>query len=107
MFPLPDGFAPVGAAPLLCGGAIGLRALRISGIQPGGRLGLYGFGASATCAIQIARQAFLNALTQTVPKGVGEALFDAVANSVKVGFRFILAVGIVAVVLAFLTRHRG
>jgi propanol-preferring alcohol dehydrogenase len=43
------------AAPLLCGGAIGLRALRVSGIQPGGRLGLYGFGASATCAIQIAR----------------------------------------------------
>jgi propanol-preferring alcohol dehydrogenase len=40
---------------LLCGGAIGLRALHVSGIQPGGRLGLYGFGASATCAIQIAR----------------------------------------------------
>ena len=51
---LPDGFDPVAAAPLLCGGAIGLRALRVSGIQPGGRLGLYGFGASATCAIQIA-----------------------------------------------------
>jgi propanol-preferring alcohol dehydrogenase len=53
--PLPDGFDPVAAAPLLCGGAIGLRALRVSGIEPGGRLGLYGFGASATCAIQIAR----------------------------------------------------
>jgi len=45
----------VAAAPLLCGGAIGLRSLRVSGIQPGGRLGLYGFGASATCVIQIAR----------------------------------------------------
>jgi propanol-preferring alcohol dehydrogenase len=53
--PLPDGFDTVEAAPLLCGGAIGLRALRVSGIEPGGRLGLYGFGASATCAIQIAR----------------------------------------------------
>jgi propanol-preferring alcohol dehydrogenase len=53
--PLPTGFDPVGAAPLLCGGAIGLRSLRVSGIEPGGRLGLYGFGASATCAIQIAR----------------------------------------------------
>ncbi len=52
--PLPPGFDPVGAAPLLCGGAIGLRSLRVSGIEPGGRLGLYGFGASATCAIQIA-----------------------------------------------------
>jgi propanol-preferring alcohol dehydrogenase len=55
VYPLPDTFDAVGAAPLLCGGAIGLRALRVSGIQPGGRLGLYGFGASATCVIQIAR----------------------------------------------------
>lgn len=55
VYPLPDGFASIDAAPLLCGGAIGLRALRVSGIAPGGRLGLYGFGASATCAIQIAR----------------------------------------------------
>jgi propanol-preferring alcohol dehydrogenase len=52
---LPDGLDPIAAAPLLCGGAIGLRSLRVSGIEPGGRLGLYGFGASATCAIQIAR----------------------------------------------------
>lgn len=52
---LPDGFDSVDAAPLLCGGAIGLRALRVSGVEPGGRIGLYGFGASATCAIQIAR----------------------------------------------------
>jgi propanol-preferring alcohol dehydrogenase len=55
VYPLPDTFDAVRAAPLLCGGAIGLRALRVSGIQPGGRLGLYGFGASATCVIQIAR----------------------------------------------------
>jgi alcohol dehydrogenase, propanol-preferring len=55
VYPLPDTFDAVSAAPLLCGGAIGLRALRVSGIQPGGRLGLYGFGASATCVIQIAR----------------------------------------------------
>ncbi len=52
---LPDAVDAGAAAPLLCGGAIGLRALRVSGIEPGGRLGLYGFGASATCAIQIAR----------------------------------------------------
>jgi propanol-preferring alcohol dehydrogenase len=49
------------AAPLLCGGVIGYRALRLSGIAPGdaragGRLGLYGFGASALQAIQVARQ---------------------------------------------------
>jgi propanol-preferring alcohol dehydrogenase len=52
---LPDAFDAVSAAPLLCGGAIGLRSLRVSGIRPGGRLGLYGFGASATCVLQIAR----------------------------------------------------
>ncbi len=51
---LPDGFDAVAAAPLLCGGAIGLRSLRVSGIEPGGRLGLFGFGASATCVAQIA-----------------------------------------------------
>jgi len=43
------------AAPLLCAGIIGYRALRLSGIKPGQRLGLYGFGASAHIAIQIAR----------------------------------------------------
>jgi alcohol dehydrogenase, propanol-preferring len=52
---LPAGFGDLAAAPLLCGGVIGYRALRVSGIQPGGRLGLYGFGSSASLAIQVAR----------------------------------------------------
>ena len=52
--PLPADVDPVEAAPLLCGGIIGYRALRLSGIQPGGRLGLYGFGASARLALQVA-----------------------------------------------------
>jgi len=52
---VPDGFADLDAAPLLCGGVIGYRALRISGVEPGGRLGLFGFGASALLAIQVAR----------------------------------------------------
>jgi alcohol dehydrogenase, propanol-preferring len=52
---LPPAIADLDAAPLLCGGVIGYRALRLSGIQPGGRLGLYGFGASALQAIQVAR----------------------------------------------------
>jgi propanol-preferring alcohol dehydrogenase len=43
--PIPDGFDDLSAAPLLCGGVIGYRSLARSGIQPGGRLGLYGFGA--------------------------------------------------------------
>jgi alcohol dehydrogenase, propanol-preferring len=54
-YPIPAVFTDEEAAPLLCAGIIGYRALRLSGIQPGQRLGLYGFGASAHIAIQIAR----------------------------------------------------
>jgi propanol-preferring alcohol dehydrogenase len=52
---LPPGFDDLEAAPLLCGGVIGYRSLRVSGIVPGGRLGLFGFGASALLAMQVAR----------------------------------------------------
>jgi propanol-preferring alcohol dehydrogenase len=54
--PIPAVFDDVEAAPLLCGGVIGYRALRLAGLAPGVRLGLYGFGASASLAIQVARQ---------------------------------------------------
>jgi alcohol dehydrogenase, propanol-preferring len=54
-YPIPSIFSDEEAAPLLCAGIIGYRALRLSGIKPGQRLGLYGFGASAHIAIQIAR----------------------------------------------------
>ena len=54
-YPIPSIFSDDEAAPLLCAGIIGYRALRLSGIQSGQRLGLYGFGASAHIAIQIAR----------------------------------------------------
>lgn len=53
--PLPSAMDDLAAAPLLCGGVIGYRALRLSGIERGGRLGLYGFGASALQTIQVAR----------------------------------------------------
>lgn len=51
---LPGGFDDLAAAPLLCGGVIGYRSLKVAGIEPGGRLGLYGFGASALLTIQVA-----------------------------------------------------
>jgi propanol-preferring alcohol dehydrogenase len=51
---IPAGFPDIQAAPLLCAGIIGYRALRLSGIQPGGRLGLFGFGGSAHVTIQAA-----------------------------------------------------
>ncbi len=54
-YPIPNIFSDEEAAPLLCAGIIGYRALRRSQVQPGQRLGLYGFGASAHITIQIAR----------------------------------------------------
>lgn len=54
-YPIPDGLAAATATPLLCAGIIGFRALRRAEIRPGCRLGLYGFGASAHIAIQVAR----------------------------------------------------
>ena len=52
-FPVPVGFTDVEAAPLMCAGLIGYRALRLAG--EGVRIGLYGFGAAAHIAIQVAR----------------------------------------------------
>lgn len=54
-YPIPDTFDDAEAAPLLCAGVIGYRSLRLSGVEPGQRLGLYGFGAAAHIVIQIAR----------------------------------------------------
>lgn len=51
---LPESFDDLSAAPLLCGGVVGYRALKISGVRPGQRLGLFGFGASALLAMQVA-----------------------------------------------------
>jgi propanol-preferring alcohol dehydrogenase len=53
-YPIPSIFSDQEAAPLLCAGIIGYRALRLSEIKPGQRLGLIGFGASAHVAIQVA-----------------------------------------------------
>jgi propanol-preferring alcohol dehydrogenase len=53
--PLPQGISDEEAAPLLCAGIIGYRSLRKADLMPGERLGLFGFGASAHLAIQVAR----------------------------------------------------
>lgn len=52
---LPPQFTPTKAAPLLCAGVIGYRTLRLSGARKGGRLGLFGFGASAHLVLPVAR----------------------------------------------------
>jgi alcohol dehydrogenase, propanol-preferring len=52
-FPLPDGLDNMHVAPLLCAGIIGFRSLRVAGVEPGDRVGLYGFGSSASLAITV------------------------------------------------------
>jgi propanol-preferring alcohol dehydrogenase len=54
-YPIPAVFSDLEAAPLLCAGIIGYRALRRTELERGGRLGLYGFGSSAHVVIQVAR----------------------------------------------------
>jgi propanol-preferring alcohol dehydrogenase len=55
VYGIPPVFSDAEAAPLLCAGVIGYRALRLSGATRGCTLGLFGFGASAHVAIQIAK----------------------------------------------------
>jgi propanol-preferring alcohol dehydrogenase len=54
-YPIPARFADAQAAPLLCAGVIGYRALRLTGWQAGEALALYGFGASAHLVLQLAK----------------------------------------------------
>jgi propanol-preferring alcohol dehydrogenase len=54
-YPIPDRFSDAEAAPLLCAGVIGYRALRLAHLSDGQTLALFGFGASAHIVIQIAR----------------------------------------------------
>lgn len=54
-YALPERFSDGEAAPLLCAGTVGYRALKLSGLEDGKVLGLYGFGASAHIIIQVAK----------------------------------------------------
>jgi len=64
---LPDRYDDEHAAPLLCAGIIGYRALRVADLPPGGRLGIYGFGASAhiTAQLALAAGATVHVLTRS------------------------------------------
>ncbi len=53
VFPLPPSLDDLHAAPLLCAGIIGYRSLRVAGVEPGDRVGLFGFGSSASLAIAV------------------------------------------------------
>jgi alcohol dehydrogenase, propanol-preferring len=53
VYRLPDELDDLHAAPLLCAGIIGFRSLRVAGVEPGDRVGLFGFGASAHLVIAV------------------------------------------------------
>jgi alcohol dehydrogenase, propanol-preferring len=53
VFKLPQELDDLHAAPLLCAGIIGFRSLRVAGVEPGDRVGLFGFGSSAHLAIAV------------------------------------------------------
>jgi len=59
-YPIPDRFSDSAAASLLCAGAIGYRALRLTNLRDGQILGLFGFGASAHIVIQIVKHKYSN-----------------------------------------------
>lgn len=59
-YPIPDVFSDAEAAPLLCAGAVGYRALRLTGLADGQSLGLTGFGGSAHLVLQMVKQWFPN-----------------------------------------------
>jgi propanol-preferring alcohol dehydrogenase len=52
-YPLPAGLDDMHVAPLLCAGIIGFRSLRVADVQPGERVGLFGFGSSASLAVRV------------------------------------------------------
>ncbi len=73
--PLPPVFTDSQAAPLLCAGAIGYRSLRLTGLQNGETLGLYGFGASAHLVLKMARHRFPSSPVFVFAREEGERNF--------------------------------
>ena len=65
VYPIPENFGDLHAAPLLCAGIIGYRCLRLSGLEPGDTLGIYGFGAAGHVAIQVARHRGIRVVVST------------------------------------------
>ena len=86
VYALPDDLPALDAAPLLCAGIIGYRALRRAAVPPGGRLGIYGFGASAhlTAQIALAQGAEVHVLT----RGAGARALALELGAASVGHAY-------------------
>ncbi len=73
--PIPDAFTDAEAAPLLCAGAIGLRSLRLTGLEDGRSLGLTGFGASGHLVLKLVRHRFPNTRVFVFARSEAERAF--------------------------------
>jgi propanol-preferring alcohol dehydrogenase len=82
-YPLPAGLDNEHVAPLLCAGIIGFRSLRVAGVQPGERVGLFGFGSSASLAIRILQS--WNCAVYVVTRGESHRKMAADAGATWVG----------------------
>jgi propanol-preferring alcohol dehydrogenase len=74
-YPIPDEFSNEEAAPLLCAGAIGYRALKLTGLQDGAILGLTGFGGSGHLVLQLARYLFPSSPVYVFARSADERAF--------------------------------
>lgn len=74
-YPIPASISDAHAAPLLCAGAVGYRALRLSNLRDGGNLGLTGFGASNHLILKMVRHKYPNAETYVFSRNAGEREF--------------------------------
>ncbi len=82
---LPDEFSDVQAAPLLCAGAVGYRALRLAGLTDGQDLGFTGFGASAHLVLQLARRQYPNSRFYVFARSVQERAYARDLGAVWAG----------------------
>ncbi|MGQ9760169.1 MAG: zinc-dependent alcohol dehydrogenase family protein [Candidatus Methanomethylicaceae archaeon] len=80
VYPIPEIFSDFEAAPLLCAGAIGYRALKLTGMKDGDVIGLYGFGSSAHIQYQVIRNLFPNSRIFVFTRKKGDAPSDLAAR---------------------------
>jgi propanol-preferring alcohol dehydrogenase len=83
--PIPDSLSDEQAAPLLCAGAIGYRALRLTGLANGQRLGLTGFGGSAHIVLQLARHLLADSPVAVFARDEGSRKFATALGADWVG----------------------
>jgi propanol-preferring alcohol dehydrogenase len=83
VYPLPAALDDLHAAPLLCAGIIGFRSMRVAGVEPGDRVGLFGFGSSAHLIIKVLQSLGCEVYVST--RGAAHRLLAAKLGAVWVG----------------------